>query len=463
MSDAPPFPPHEEQEALPLLHDWATMVNINPRLYYRPQSVDQLKAMLTGLWQEGVTPDRIRVTGSRHSCSTIFASDGVIDVSELPKTIVFAPDNSSVTVSSNWVLRDFLIECGKRNKSLSATGGTDAQTLAGLISTNTAPATPKHSMYDGLQWVEYLELDPAGRKVTLKRVMRGDPTFPAMVCSLGVVGILTTVCFNLIDEPYYDTVQSVVKLADVLTNIEATSKKYDFWRINWIQETDEGLLWTANSVPAKDSKPNGDYPPDGSESILKFVYLHIDKLRHSGPLLDTFMKWVLRLVAATYKTTKATGPLRNMMPVDRTAPLHVAMAEWSFDPKRLDEGRAAVQAYFEKHKWPNLPIEIELVKADDYWMSSWNWGSGYDYLAKMNFQYLTDVCDAAGKQAISDHLEGLWNHLIASGIAFKGHWGKINFMDHAFVKQNYALDRFAPLVSPVLLNDYLSKRLTETT
>jgi len=151
------------------------------------------------------------------------------------------------------------------------------------------------------------------------------------------------------------------------------------------------------------------------------------------------------------------------MPVDRTAPLHVAMAEWSFDPKRLDEARAAVQSYFEKHKWPNLPIEIELVKADDYWMSSWNWGSGYDYLAKMNFQYLTDVCDAAGKQAISDHLEGLWNHLIASGIAFKGHWGKINFMDHAFVKQNYALDRFAPLVSPVLLNDYLSKRLTETT
>jgi FAD/FMN-containing dehydrogenase len=276
MSDAPPFPPHEEQEALPLLHDWATMVNINPRLYYRPQSVDQLKAMLTGLWQEGVTPDRIRVTGSRHSCSTIFASDGVIDVSELPKTIVFAPDNSSVTVSSNWVLRDFLIECGKRNKSLSATGGTDAQTLAGLISTNTAPATPKHSMYDLLQWVEYLALDPKARSVTLKRVTRGDPEFPAMVCSLGAVGILTTVCFNLIDEPYYDTVQSVVKLADILTDIEATSKKYEFWRINWIQETDEGLLWTANPVPAKDSKPNGDYSPDGSESILKFIYLHID-------------------------------------------------------------------------------------------------------------------------------------------------------------------------------------------
>ena len=51
--------------------------------------------------------------------------------------------------------------------------------------------------------------------------------------------------------------------------------------------------------------------------------------------------------------------------------------------------------------WPNLPIEIELTKTDDYHMSPWNWpelkGAGNkNYVVKFNFMYLTDVCKKPG-------------------------------------------------------------------
>jgi len=162
----------------------------------------------------------------------------------------------------------------------------------------------------------------------------------------------------------------------------------------------------------------------------------------------------------TYGETKVSGPMRNMLPVDRLAPLRVAMAEWSFDPAGLDHLMTSCRQYFRQHGWPNLPIEIELTKTDDYYMSAWNW-PGLDYIIKFNFMYLTDVGGAqTTRGAILAHLQGLWAHLTRSGIYFKAHWGKINFMDFDFVQEHYEFEQFRPFMRPMFLNRYLTERLT---
>ncbi len=74
------------------------------------------------------------------------------------------------------------------------------------------------------------------------------PPSPPSIGSLGAIGILTRVQFRLIDEPYFETVQKIVKLKEVLADVAQTSQKYDFWRIDWIPDTDEGLLWAATRV-----------------------------------------------------------------------------------------------------------------------------------------------------------------------------------------------------------------------
>jgi hypothetical protein len=359
-------------------------------------------------------------------------------------------------VSANWHLHDFLLALSAHGKSISATGGTDHQTLAGLISTATAPATPRHRLYDLLEWVEYLTIDEASQSVVEQRVSKTDPAFSAVIGSLGAIGILTKVQFRLIDEPYFETIQKIVKLKEVLTDMAQTSQKYDFWRIDWIPDTDEGLLWAATRIPQAD--PNGDYSDDQAENILKSIFNLLDKIESAGPLLDTAMRLVYRGITLTYGETKASGPLRNMLPVDRRAPLHVAMAEWSFNPVDLNRLMACCTDYYQHKGWPNLPIEIELTKTDNYFMSPWNW-PGLEYIVKFNFMYLTDISGTASEKAdILAHLRGLWDHLRQANIPFKAHWGKINFMDYQFVCDQYRFDQFKPFIRSMFLNPYLTDR-----
>ena len=118
----------------------------------------------------------------------------------------------------------------------------------------------------------------------------------------------------------------------------------------------------------------------------------------------------------TYGETKVSGPLRTMLPVDRRAPLHVAMAEWSFDPADLDNLMDRCREYFRHAGWPNLPIEIELTKTDNYYMSPWNW-PGLDYIVKFNFMYMTHISGTESeREEILAHLHGLWDHLMHAGI-----------------------------------------------
>ena len=443
----------------PAFTDWSRFVTFQPALYYRPQDLAGLKRFLAAM-QQGVFPQpQVRVLGGLHSCSEICVSDAILDTSDLPRTLEFGPGDASVTVSANWHLHDFLAALSARGKSISATGGTDEQTLAGLISTNTAPATPHTALYDLVEWIEYLTVDPGTQQVLEKHVLRSDPEFNAVIGSLGAAGILTRLQFRLLDELYFETVQKIVKLREVLADLDQTSQKYDFWRVDWIPDTDEGLLWAARRIPAAQANPHGDYPADQSENVLQFIFKVLDRLESAGPKLDLAMRLVYEGLALTYGQVKVSGPLRTMLPVDRRAPLHVAMAEWSFNPQDLPRLMESCKHYFKEHGWPNLPIEIELTQTDHYFMSAWNW-PGLAYIVKLNFMYLTDVSGTQPeKDEIMTHLHGLWNHLLQDGIPFKAHWGKINFMDVDFVRSHYELEQFQPFIRPLFLNPYLAARL----
>lgn len=341
---------------------------------------------------------------------------------------------------------------------MTATGGTDHQTLAGLISTGTAPATPRFGLYEKLEWVELVTVDSSGQAVE-RRISRGDPEFAAVICSLGLLGVLTRVHFRLVDELYFDVVMKMVDLDEVLSDLDATSAEYDFWRVNWLQKSDKALLWAATAVPPERSKPDGDYPEEQSEQILDKVFAVMDKIADTGPLLNPVLDAIYNVLAITYKEERFTGPLRNMLPVDRRAPLRVAMAEWSFRPQDLHRVLGECRDYFDEAGWPNIPTEIELTRVDGALMSAWNW-DGLDYIVKFNFMYLTEVCRSPGeKEEIYAHLRGLWEHLRREGVPFKAHWGKVNFIDSQFVRANHGFEAFRPLISPIFLNDYLRERL----
>ncbi len=457
MPNKVPANRREEYYTGPIIQDWARIVSFQPRLYVRPQSLADLKGFLQTL-QGGLLPfHSLRVLGGLHSCAEICANAVVVDLEDLPKTIEFNADCSVVTVSANWHFHEFLQALAEKGKSITATGGTDRQTLAGIISTNTAPATPHHTIYERVNWIEYLSVAADGSEVLERRVARADPDFSAVVCSLGAIGILTRVQISLVDQIYFETVQKVMKLKDMLGDLQKTSRTYDFWRIDWIPDTDEGVVWTAKQIAS--APADGDYPVDQAQNVLEAVFGALDKFESAGPLLDAPMRLLYKVLSLTYGEIVARGPMRNMLPVDRYSPLHVAMAEWSFNPADLEAVLGACRAYFEKNGWPNLPIEIELTQTDAYYMSPWNW-PGLDAIVKFNFMYLTEIIGSSQeREQMTAHLKGLWDFLQQRGIPFKAHWGKLNFMDAEFIRRNYQFEKFQPLVREVFLNPYLKERL----
>jgi FAD/FMN-containing dehydrogenase len=438
------------------LTDWGQLISFRPGRVLRPTSLDELKAALEQVHREG---GRVRVPGSLHSCSEIVVADAILDISGLPKRLDFDDGDEAVEVAANISLHDFLDALGKRGKSVTATGGTDHQTLAGLISTGTAGASSRWALFELLEWAELVTVDQATGRAVERRIARGDDDFPALVTSLGLLGVLTRVRFRLVDERHFAVVMKVVDIDDVLPDLDGTSELYDFWRVNLVPDSTKALLWAATDIPRSDAKPGGDYPEDQSEQILDTVFQVLDKLGGEGPLLSAPLEFVYDVMARTYDDRHFTGPLRNMLPVDRRAPLRVAMAEWSFRPQDLQRVLGECEQYFGEHRWPNIPTEIQLTKVDDGFMSAWNW-PGLRYIAKLNFMYLTEVCTEPEEKAeIYSHLRGLWQHLERVGIPFKAHWGKINFIDHDFTRRNHDLDRFLPLVSPMFMNRYLEERL----
>jgi len=453
-----PHPLHTDYYTGPRIEDWAQWVSFQPQLYFRPQSLEELKGFLAALQGGAFKQRSLRVLGGLHSCAEICVSDMIVDVCDLPKTLEYSSDHSVVTVSANWHFREFLLALSQQGKSITATGGTDEQTLAGIISTNTAPATRRHTIYELVEWIEYITLEQNTHTVIEKRVHKDDPEFPAVVCSLGAIGILTKLQLRVVDELYFETVQKIVKLDEFLADIEQTSQKHDFWRIDWIPDSDVGLIWTAQSIPPGDK--DGNYPKDQSQNILVAVFEVLDKIESAGPFLDNPMRLVYSGLARTFGVVKASGPLRNMLPVDRTSPLHVAMAEWSFNPADIHRLLDTCRKYYAKTGWPNLPIEIELTQTDHYFMSPWNW-PGLDYILKFNFMYLTDILGGETERAaVVAHLKGLWEELLRVKIPFKAHWGKINFMDEQFVREHFQFDAFQPFICPIFVNPYLAERIS---
>lgn len=461
MTDSP-LPANYYAHTAPVVTDWGKMIAFTPSVYFTPTSLDQLQIFLTDVLNDPTPGKSLRFLGGLHSCSHIFDSDIVVDTSRLPLefTVTPGPDGTAAVVASAYMhAHDFLARAAEYKVSLTALGGTDAQTLAGLISTNTAGATVTNSVYQTLDWVEYLTVSDDGKSIVSRRVAKTDPAFQAVVCSLGAMGFLTRVGFTLVPERFFEAKFYMRKVADVLGDVAKTCAENEFWRIEWLPgDLAHGLFWCANQVAGGPRNPAGDYPVDGTEHILTWIEKKDEQWLGSGPFSNEILIGIYEVIVLTYTATTNNGPMRNMIPCDRLAPMSVAMAEWSFNPADLTRAMDVCRAYFGAHKWPNLPVEIECTRTDSYMMSPWNW-TGLPYIIKFNFQYLTDFLSEADKAAVITHLRGLWAAFDAAGVAFKAHWGKINFLTPDSVADRYQAAAFMPYVQPMFLNESLKSKL----
>ena len=131
-----------------------------------------------------------------------------------------------------------------------------------------------------------------------------------------------------------------------------------------MQKSEKALLWAATAVPRDRSDPDGDYPTDRDEQVLDFVFAALDKLSDTGPLLNTPLELIYDLLALTYDDSEVTGPLRNMLPVDRRRAAAGGDGRVELPAAGRPPRDRRVPGLLRERGWPNIPTEIELTKVD---------------------------------------------------------------------------------------------------
>ncbi len=179
------------------LSNWSGNYTYRAPRVHRPESVDELQAIVAG-------SERAKALGSRHCFNDIADTPGdLIDTSGLPDAISIHPNRQTVTVSGG-------INYGRLATALHAQG-LALPNMASLphISVAGAVATGTHGsgvFNRGLAGA-VRSLDIVLGSGELTTLSRGDDGFDGAVVSLGALGIVSTVTLDV--EPTFDVRQDV--------------------------------------------------------------------------------------------------------------------------------------------------------------------------------------------------------------------------------------------------------------
>jgi len=225
-----------------------------------------------------------------------------------------------------------------------------------------------------------------GEKIYCSKTENSD-IFNAAVCSLGSLGIITSMTLQC--EPAFrlENKQEPAKLDQVLDNLDAIIHSAEHVRLWWYPHTDNVVVWRANRTTKPVSKPLSSWRTSswftfnvyqGLLYICRFVPSLI-------PSLSRFMFWAtqskpLEKVDQSVKVFNFDCLFPQYVnewsiPWSRTAEALRALDQFiengSVQVENLNKDEMAVTTTVKKEKGlkVHFPIEIRFVKKDDVWLS----------------------------------------------------------------------------------------------
>src|SRR5262245_28881736 len=159
-----------------------------PAVRYAPRSESELLDILRR--HRG---RRIRAIGRLHSWSDVtVCEDVLLDLRHLDSVVVHA---DYVEVGAGCPIKRIIRELQRTGQTLSSLGLIDEQSIAGAAATGTH-GSGRHSMSHYVEAVRLACYDPHTGEPTIREISSG-PELRAARCSLGCLGIVTSVCLAI--------------------------------------------------------------------------------------------------------------------------------------------------------------------------------------------------------------------------------------------------------------------------
>lgn len=389
-----------------MTHNWAGNVAFSATALHRPRSVAELSALVA-------SSGRVKAIGAGHSFSRVADTGGVlVSLADLPPLVETDAAAGTARVGAGMPLYAVGAALRERGLALPNLPSTPHVTAAGACATGT------HGSGDGLATlsagVRSVELVTAGGAALT--LTRGEPDFGGAVTSLGALGVVTALTFDVVES--FDVEQRVwedlpwpVLLAEH-ARIAASAYSVSVFT-DW---STEASCWVKRRVgdPEADLAWTGAVPADGP--------------RHPVRGLDA---------AATTAQGGVPGPWDERLPHFRAGATPSVGAELQTEyfvdraeaPHALRELRSLAPVLA-----PVLRVsEIRTVAADPCWL-----GPGEHGAVGLHFTWAPDAA------AVLPALAAVEERLLPLGA--RPHWGKVHTLAPEAVRAGYpGAGRFAAL------------------
>ena len=176
--------------------NWARNVTFQPGALALPSSVDELRELIRAV-------DKARAVGSGHSFSPLAATRGTLVSTARLTSIELGVDARLVRIGAGVTYGQLTRWLADRGRALTNLASLPHITIAGAVATASHGSGPQNpSLAAAVRALEVVTADGS-----LVRFDDGDPRWPAVVVSLGSLGVVTSLTLETV--PEFELAQSV--------------------------------------------------------------------------------------------------------------------------------------------------------------------------------------------------------------------------------------------------------------
>jgi L-gulonolactone oxidase len=370
----------------------------------------------------------VRAIGSLHSLSPIPTTDGICVVLDQFRALLKV-EGCLVTVQAGMKLRDLNDALARLNLALPSSGSIAEQTVSGAIST----ATHGGSMHVGglgdcVEAVRIVRADG-----TVVDVGRSQDLFSAVVVSLGLLGIISTVTFRCVPAFVLRSSSTVRKAVEVLEEFDDIHRRNVYVDMLYFPVVDEVEILSTNHVQPADEDLGGTTAQEATASPSRrpgrLSLLGVKSAAHClhhcrcNPIQRIVTR---RSVGASYRPRVGRSDrvlaFSDLGTVERS-PLLVQDMEIAVAHHHARAAIGALRSHFMRtRQYPLLPIHIRCSPRSALWLSP---------------AYQRDVCWLEFWQYPRSNDAFRQIHELLKPFQYRCHWGKECHADRDYVRQQY--------------------------
>ena len=424
--------------------NWGRSQQATPAHTARPESVDEVIAVVTAARERGLT---VKAVGAGHSFTSIAATDGVqVDLGALDG--VWAVDGNRVTLGAGTNLYQLPALLDPLGLALTNMGDIDRQTIAGATSTGTHGTG---ALFGGLATqIRALTLVTAAGELLHVSETENAELLPAAALGLGALGIVVDVTIECVPSFALRAIEIPEPLDEVLDSFAERATAVDHFEFYWFPHTATALTKSNTRLPADTSavRQGAVSAWVDDELVSNGVFAVTCALGTIAPgIIPGFNRVADKLVAQRDITDRS----HRIFVADRR--VRFREMEYAIPREHVPEALRAIRTLVETKGWRiSFPIEVRVAAADDLWLSTAS-GRESGYIAVHRYYREDPTAYFEGVEAIMRSFGG------------RPHWGKMHFQDADSLRAVYPrFDDFRALAQEwdptgKFRNDYLARTL----